>query len=244
MTTRSSAASRARPSAGRPGPRSQRSIFDRISLPVLTVIALAAGLVVVIVAALITGGSPGVDIRQPRSDLAGLTVDGRTMGVADAPVTVEVWADFQCPACGLLAREVEPLALRPLVEQGKVRVTYRDLAFLGEESLAAAVGGRFAAEQGRFWRYHDLVFANQDGENQGAFRTERLVAIAEAAGLDPEAFRRALTDPDLRAAVTAETSQGHALGVTSTPTLVIDGVAYPGVPDPDALVAYLEELAG
>jgi protein-disulfide isomerase len=240
MTSRTPARPRAR--AATTPPR-RGSIADRLSLRALTAIGLVVGVVGVLVVAFIAAQPPDLGIRAARVDSSGLPASGRVLGREDAPVTVEIWSDFQCPACGLLAREVEPDALHPLIEAGTVRLVYRDLAFLGEESVAAAVGGRFAAEQGRFWPYHDLLFANQDGENQGAFRTERLLAIAEAAGLDRAAFERALTDPDLRAAVADETADGHALGVTSTPTLVIDGVAYPGVPDPDALVAYIRDLA-
>ena len=173
-----------------------------------------------------------------------MPASGRTLGAADAPVVIEVWSDFQCPACGQLARDIEPRLVGEYVAAGTARLVYHDFAFLGEESLLAAAGSREAAEQGRFWAFHDLVFANQAGENEGAFRTERLVAMARLAGLDLGAFERALTDPALRAAIAQETAEGRALGVTSTPTLVINGQGYRGVPDYAALSALIEDLAG
>ncbi len=165
------------------------------------------------------------------------------MGDPGAPVTIDIWSDFQCPACGRLARELEPRLIADHVIPGTVRIVYHDMAFLGDESVLAAIGSRYAAEQDAFWPYHDLLFANQDGENQGAFRVERLVAIAEAAGLDPVGFERSLADSAARAAVIKETQAGAAAGVSSTPTLFINGTPYVGLPDYASLSAYIDELA-
>jgi protein-disulfide isomerase len=177
--------------------------------------------------------------HQPPAELA----SGRVLGAADAPVTIEIWSDFQCPACGLLARQLEPRLIADYVAPGTVRLVYRDFAFLGNESVLAAVGGRHAADAGRFWEYHDLVFANQQGENEGAFSRDRLSRIAAAAGLDQDSFQRALTRSDLRNDVAEETATGASLGVSSTPTLVINGTVYRGVPDYAALSALVDRLA-
>jgi predicted DsbA family dithiol-disulfide isomerase len=87
------------------------------------------------------------------------------------------------------------------------------------------------------------VFANQKGENEGAFRRERLADIAVAAGLERGDFERALGRSDLRAEVTDDVAAGTELGVTSTPTLVINGTVYRGVPDYQALASLLDSLA-
>jgi protein-disulfide isomerase len=184
-----------------------------------------------------------VAIQQPDAAVPVGLAEGRALGDPDAPVRIEIWSDFQCPACGLLARTLEPRLVDEYVVPGTVRLVYRDLAFLGPESVRAAVGGRYAAEQGRFWEYHNLVFANQEGENEGVFRVDRLTAIAVAAGLDGPAFERALTHPDLREAVTGDTQQGWAAGISSTPTLVLNGRGYVGLPDYEALAALIEQLA-
>lgn len=150
-------------------------------------------------------------------------VDGATVGRADAPLEIEVWADFQCPFCRLFSHGIEPELVRTYAATGRARITFRDFAFLGRESLEAAVAARCAARQGAFWRYHDLLFASQRGENEGAFRREVLLSLADVAGLDGPSFAACLDDPELAAAVIAETAEGRRLGIDSTPTLRLVG---------------------
>jgi len=115
-------------------------------------------------------------------------------------------------------------------DPGTVRVVYRDLAFIDRgavdgESQQSAAAARCAGDQGKFWQYHDYLFENQKDENKGAFRRERLDQIATAVSLDMAAFRSCMDDGDApEQATKAETAQGSAAGVSSTPTLAINGV--------------------
>jgi protein-disulfide isomerase len=140
-------------------------------------------------------------------------------------VTVEVWADYQCPYCRLEAMVFGGSMERAYVLPGIARIVYRDFAFLGQESIDAAVAARCAGRQdpGAYWRYHDLLFASQQGENQGAFKRENLVTLAGIAALDATAFAACLDDPAIAKAVADETARGRALGVESTPTLRVSG---------------------
>lgn len=203
-----------RPSKARPSP----------ILP-LTLTAIVIGAVSVLVYAAVTGApAGGGDVQAAGHQPPPMAlVEGRTVGQADAPVTVEIWSDFQCPACGILALEVEPRLISEYVVPGTARLVYRDFAFLGDGSLAAAVAARSAAASGRFWAYHDLLFANQDGENRGAFAGARLLAIAEAAGVPRETVSAALVDPVVRGVVRDETAEGRRLGVSSTAPRSYDG---------------------
>jgi protein-disulfide isomerase len=234
----------ARGSATAQGRVARQPARGRHPLLLPSLLALGAGVVGVAVLALTIGlTQTGRPIQQPAHKVPAGLASARALGSDDAPVTIEIWSDFQCPACGMLARELEPRLITDYVVPGTVRLVYRDLAFLGEESVMAATGGRFAADAGRFWEYHDLVFANQRGENEGAFNRDRLSAIAVAAGLDQAAFGRALVRPAFRTEVLEETAEGRSLGITSTPTLVINGTAYRGVPDYDSLSALVDQLA-
>jgi protein-disulfide isomerase len=214
----------------------------------LTIAALVIGAVVVGVL-LVTSGllnqDRSRDLVMPEVSRPAALVDARTVGAADAPVTIELWEDFQCPACGMITRATEPRLLEEYVATGKVRLVYRDMAFLGQESIDAAVGAR-AAQQllggDAFWRFHDLLFYNQDGENEGAFAREVLADMAVSMGIDRTAFLAALDDPDLIAAVQAETRAGAEAGISSTPTLDINGMKAAGVPTYDALAEYLDGL--
>jgi protein-disulfide isomerase len=214
----------------------------------LTIAALVLGVIVVAVLVVATGMLDQRSVRdlaQPNVARPADLVDGRAVGAAGAPVTIDLWEDFQCPACGVFSRVTEPRLLDDYVATGNVRLVYHDMAFLGKESIDAAVGAR-AAEQllgaGGFWRFHDLLFHNQDGENQGAFDRSVLADMAVSLGIERSAFLAALDDPDLIAAVRAETQAGAAAGITSTPTLVINGAMAPGAPNYQALAAYLDGL--
>ncbi len=112
--------------------------------------------------------------------------NGPSLGSAAAPVTVEIWADYQCPYCRLEAMVFGGSLERAFVLSGAVRVVFRDFAFLGQESTDAAVAARCAGRQdpGAYWRYHDLLFAAQQAENQGAFSRANLVTFAGIAALD------------------------------------------------------------
>lgn len=151
--------------------------------------------------------------------------NGPSLGSVAAPVTVEIWADYQCPYCRLETMVFGGSLERAFVLPGTVRVVYRDFAFLGQESTDAAVAARCAGRQdpGAYWRYHDLLFAAQQGENQGTFTRANLVTFAGLAALDTTSFTACLDDPSVAKAVAAETAAGRALGVESTPTMRVTG---------------------
>jgi protein-disulfide isomerase len=154
--------------------------------------------------------------------------DGYALGRADAPVVVEIWEDFQCPFCQRFAFTVKPLIVERYVVPGSVRLVFRDLPFLGDESHWAAVAASLAADQGRFWAYHDHLFANLQGENVGSFGLDRLLEIGQAVGLDMVAFRKGLRLDAARARFAAIQQRARqdagALGINATPTVVVAGV--------------------
>ena len=123
--------------------------------------------------------SPGGSVSTPAGTLPlGLTApavtipssiprDGRTLGSPTAPVSLEIWADFQCPACGNFTRTIEPVVIDRYVETGKVKLTFHDYAFIGDESLDAAAAARCAAQQGRFWEYCGMAVRQPDRGEPG-----------------------------------------------------------------------------
>lgn len=175
-----------------------------------------------------------------------LPAQGAALGRPDAPVTIEFWADYQCPYCGEFVKRIfGPLASGPITA-GSVRLVHRDFTFLGAESLDAAVLARYAASKGQFWPLHQLLFTNQKGENQGAFSRDNLVRYASGVGLSEAEVRAAFDDPALIAAVRDETAEGARIGVNSTPTIILsDGRRITGVPTAGALEEALKTaLAG
>jgi protein-disulfide isomerase len=151
-----------------------------------------------------TGGAlPSIALVTPTVASPHGLEAGRTIGRTDAPATLVVWGDFQCPYCGRFTRETEPRLYSDYVIPGKLKIVYRDWVFIGPESVSAAVAARCAGDQGNFWQYHDYLSWNQHGENQGAFSRDRLDAIAAALGLDLSAFRACMAKPAVFDAVQA-----------------------------------------
>jgi protein-disulfide isomerase len=151
---------------------------------------------------------------------------GNAVGDPDAPVTIEVWADYQCPFCRLEDLLFGGAIEREYVMDGLVRVVYRDFAFLGQESSDAAVAVRCAGRQdpAAQLRFHDTLYTFQQGENQGRFVRENLVQMAEIAGVpDAAAFETCLDDPAVAAEVQDETQEGRDVGIDSTPTMRLSG---------------------
>ena len=153
---------------------------------------------------------------------------GNAIGSVTAPVTIEVWSDYQCPYCHLEDLLFGGALEREYVMPGIARIVYRDFAFLGQESTDAAVAARCAGAQeaAAQLRYHDALFTFQQGENQGRFVRDNLVQIAAIAGVpDKAAFEACLDDPAVAKAVADETLAGRDAGVSSTPTLRLRGPA-------------------
>ena len=151
---------------------------------------------------------------------------GNTFGRPDAPVTVELWADYQCPFCQLEDLLFGGAMDREYVTPGIARIIYRDFAFLGQESIDAAVAARCAGAQepAAQLRFHDILYTYQQGENQGRFARAALLRIAEIAGVPSQpVFAACLDDPAVATAVADETTAGRNVGVTSTPTLRVRG---------------------
>ena len=107
-----------------------------------------------------------------------------TLGRADAPVTIDEYADFQCSGCGYFARSVEPEFRKQFIDTGKVKLVWHDFPWIGQESRQAAQAARCAGAQGKFWEYHDYLYQHQRGENQGQFSAENLRRFAGDVGLD------------------------------------------------------------
>lgn len=193
-----------------------------------------------------TGGSAAdAPITDPPPVAAEVPVDGRTMGNADAPVTLVEYGDFQCPGCGQFARGIESQIVENYVTTGQVKFEFRDFAFLGDESTAAAEAASCAQDQGMFWEMHHMLFYNQEGENQGAFDRGRLDRMAEQVGLNMDEYNACMDSNEHAEAVELSTQGGTSAGVTSTPSFLINGELLSGVNNYDAIAGAIDAaLAG
>lgn len=219
--------------AARHDSRRHRRPARRLGLGLLSGLGLAGGLAVVALA-IVLGSRPtppavGQSMVTVARVPAGLISDGFTLGQADAPVTIDLYEDFQCPACEAWGREVFPSLVSNELAAGTVRIVLHDMAFLGPESTDAGRAAYAAAQQGRLWDMWATLYANQGRENSGAFSRERLIAMADQLGLDLTRFEGDMESSAARVAIESSRADAGRAGVTSTPTLVIDGQAFVGL---------------
>jgi protein-disulfide isomerase len=169
-------------------------------------------------------------------DVAGAPVRGTTT----APVTIVEYSDFHCPFC----RRVQP-TLTALLDKykGQVRLVYKHLPLDGLHPQARRVSEASwcAAQQDRFWQFHDAVYAESTPDSSDA----ALSKMATAAGLDAAKFTSCLANPEAKAAVQRDATQGEALGLSSTPGFFINGREVRGAQPIEAFAAIIdEELRG
>jgi protein-disulfide isomerase len=165
---------------------------------------------------------------------------GNSLGDANAPVVMEEYADFQCPACGQFARGTLGEIEDKYVKNGKVRVVFNHYAFLGEESIRAAEASECANDQGKFWEYADTLFNNQAGENQGAFNDAKLEGFAQQLDLNMDQYRQCMTERPHLSKIQTSTQNGSQRGVNSTPSLFINNQLVRGA----ISLAKFESIAG
>jgi protein-disulfide isomerase len=168
------------------------------------------------------------------------TVQDKSLGAVNAPVVVVEYGDFQCPYCRQFALGSESTLRQNYVESGKVRLVFRHLAFIGPESLEAAEAAECANAQGRFWDYHDKLFAAQGAENSGAFNRENLKRFAAELELDTTQFNSCLDSGQYQARVQQDVAEADRLGVNSTPTFFVNGQLVKNGSDYQELQAAIE----
>ncbi|MFJ8888658.1 DsbA family protein [Streptomyces sp. NPDC102402] len=173
--------------------------------------------------AVATTAGPDADVRRELAELARRDAgDKLAQGRTDAPVVLIEYADFQCGYCGKFARDTEPELIKRYVEDGTLRIEWRNLPIFGEASEAAARASWAAGRQDRFWAFHRAAYA--EGAKDRGFGAERLRALARQAGVkDLDRFARDTASAAATAAVTEDREQAYRIGATSTPSFLING---------------------
>lgn len=217
---------------------------------IVIVAIVAAALLIGAIAAIVGGGEPekvaaatpspsasadasaGADAGRKKENPAAplerrAEGDPMALGEVDAPVVILEYADFTCKYCGAFAQETLPTVIDEYVDAGKVRIEWRDLPVLSENSMHTAVAGRAAAEQGKFWEMYDAMYTHT--YEGGAWSRDQTIEIAKQVdGLDVAAFTAALDDPKIHAAVQQEAQDSKALGFNSTPMFIVGGYLLQG----------------
>jgi len=160
-----------------------------------------------------------VALRVPRVEVS--TASNPSLGPDHAPVTIIEFSDFQCPYC----RQVQPTLKRLMAEyEGKVRLVFRDfpLRNIHPQAQKAAEAAQCAAEQHKFWPYHDRLFATT------SLQLDDLKKYAQELGLNLEQFTTCMETGKHAAGVDEDMRDGQNAGVNATPTFFVNGYPLSG----------------
>jgi len=172
---------------------------------------------------LLASATPAARRQRPKEDynkVYKIDIAGSPfLGKADAPVVIVEWSDFQCPYC---ARATPPLKeVQKKYGDDKVKLVFKHFPLsFHKGAKPAAIASLAAADQGKFWEFHDVLF-----KNQRALDASKMNGYAAEAGLDVEQFKQDMTANQTKyaKAVDADFRQGQSVGVRGTPTLYIGG---------------------
>jgi protein-disulfide isomerase/autonomous glycyl radical cofactor GrcA len=155
-----------------------------------------------------------IDLPAPRVEVA---ATGPTRGPADAKVTIVEFSDFQCPYCGAAFGTVEQLMQQ---YAGKVKLVFRQFPLpIHPQAEKAAEASLCAADQGKFWELHDMMFKNQKKLDVSDLKT-----YAASSGLDAAKFAQCLDSGEKKKQVDSDLEAGQSAGVNGTPAFFINGV--------------------
>ncbi len=164
-------------------------------------------------------------------DALKLTSGDVVLGDLSAPVTVIEYSDFQCPFCGRFFSQTESQVRENYIKTNKVKFVYRNFAFLGAESKAAANAAECAKDQGKYWDFHDALFTAEikDGqESNGNLNRSLFMSIASQLKLNADQFGSCLDSNKYAEKVAADYAGAQTLGVQATPTLFVNGTKVEG----------------
>lgn len=164
---------------------------------------------------------------------------GRVLGKADAPVTIDLYSDFQCPICRRADITIRQLAER-YIDTGKAKVVYHNFAFIGQESEWAAQAAECANDQGKFWEYASYLFDHQTGENVGAFSKDNLKKFASDVKLDTATFNACFDNNKYANLIQQEKVEAQGRNIRATPSFYINGQFIEGLLPIDTFAATID----
>ena len=146
-----------------------------------------------------------------------------SLGSDDAPITLVEFGDYQCFFCNKFFHDTENAIIKNYVETGKVKIVFKDFTIIGPDSVSAAQATHCAKDQGKFWEFHDELYNNWGGENNGWASVEEIKKFASDIGLDSNAFDDCLDSKKYGSFVEASNTDARTLGLTGTPGFFVIG---------------------
>lgn len=193
------------------------------NLTMITVIVLFLGLGVFALVRTFVGGEEVVRVSQDIFEYENQPV----LGDPNAPVKIVEFGDYKCPACKMFKDEIYPQLQKDYIDQGKVAFYFINNAFIGEDSITAAIAGEAVYHQDpdSFWPFFEAVYDNQGDEQTTWATPELLVKLAEekTPEIDAEKLKEAIEQETYREQVENDRAIVREAKVKSTPTLFVNG---------------------
>ncbi len=145
------------------------------------------------------------------------------LGDPDAPITLVEFGDYQCFFCNKFFHNTEQKILENYVDTGKVKIIFKDLTIIGPDSITAAHAAHCADDQGLFWEYHDTLYNNWNGENNGWASSENQLRMAQDVGLNIDEFTDCMLNEIHTQIISASNADARTLGLTGTPAFFVIG---------------------
>lgn len=143
------------------------------------------------------------------------------LGNINAPITIIEFGDYQCPQCDRWFHEVRPSIEDNYIKTGKANLIFVDLAFFGPDSTKAAEATYCAADQGKYWEYHNILYSNQGSINSGWASSGNLKIFAFQIGLNMDLFGACLDEDTYKKRVEHNIQVAKNSGANETPTFII-----------------------
>jgi protein-disulfide isomerase len=144
------------------------------------------------------------------------------LGNLDAPVTILDFSDFQCPNCGRYVKNTEPILNETYIQTGKASLVYKYFPVVGFDSMNPALAGQCSQEQGLFWQFHKLLFANQKPIDSGWVSKDNLKNFAsQIPGLDLQKFSECLDSERYKDHINKDLEMAKKYQLRATPSFII-----------------------
>ncbi len=195
---------------------------------------VAVAVLIVITQNETSGGDTKLEeVGSVKRELSGIPQSGLILGDPQAKVTLAEFGDLQCPVCKGFSEEIIPAVIESQVRSGKAKIAFRNYTIISEESIPAAAAAIAAGKQGMGWNFIELFYRNQGLEASGYVSDEFLTEIAKGADVpDIAQWNKDRKSNAVLRQVRNETDEAQSLGLTGTPSFVVEG---PGVQGKEVL---------
>ena len=143
------------------------------------------------------------------------------LGNPNASITLVEFGDYQCHYCHVFFESIEGKIMKNYIETGKVKMIFKDYNIIGKDSVKASQGAHCANDQGLFWEYHDILYSNWTGENNGWASGANLANYAQDIGLEMNQWTDCMSQQKHSKTILDSNEDAKKLQLTGTPAFFV-----------------------